>query len=94
MCHINVTNSNLHSLKKNSLQRHIKSVHQNVSYQCDECKSRFTQRISLQRRIQSVHQNIALKCEECDSIFTQQVKLDIHVEPVHKKKKKLLPILR
>ena len=79
---------------KNSLQRHIESVHQNVSYQCDECKSTFTQKNSLKRRIQSVHQNIVLQCEECDSIFTQQVKLDIHVEPVHKKKKKLLPILR
>ena len=72
---------------KNSLQWHIEPVHQNVSYQCDEYKSAFTQKISLQRRIQSVHQNIVLQCEECDSIFTQQVKLDIHMESVHKKKK-------
>ena len=62
-------------------------MHQNVSYQCDEYKSAFTQKISLQRRIQSVHQNIVLQCEECDSIFTEQVKLDIHMESVDKKKK-------
>ena len=42
MCHTNVMNANLHSLKKNSLKRRIQSVHQNIVLQCEECDSIIT----------------------------------------------------
>ena len=45
---------------KNTLQRHIESVHQNVSYQCYECKSTFTREDTLQRHIESVQQKCVI----------------------------------
>merc|ERR1712141_245465 len=62
MCHINVINANLHSLKKIVCKRHIEFVHKNVSYQCDECKSTFTQKIvyedTLSLCIKMCHTNV------------------------------------
>ena len=68
-----VMNANLPSPEKTLYKDTLSLCNKNVSYQCDECKSTFTQKISLQRHIEFVHQNMSYQCDKCKSTFTQKI---------------------
>ena len=78
-----VMNANLHSPEKTLYKDTLSLCNKNVSYQCDECKSTFTQKISLQRHIEFVHQNMSYQCDKWKSTFTQKNSLQRHIESVH-----------
>ena len=57
----------------------IQSVHQKITYQCDECQFSFTQEGTLKCHIQNVHQKITYQCNECHFSFHLIYFLYIHV---------------
>ena len=65
------------------LKEHIKSVHENVRYNCDKCGKSFSQKGTLNSHIQGVHENIRYNCEKCDKSFSQKGTLTKHIQSVH-----------
>ena len=73
--------------QKASLNRHIKSVHENSKpHKCDICELSFSEKGTLKRHIQSVHLNSKPhKCDICEQSFTQKGHLKKHIQSVHGK---------
>ena len=52
-------------------------------FTCDQCESKFTQKICLIRHIQGVHEGVKFACNQCDLQFTQQSSLTTHIKSKH-----------
>ena len=65
------------------LKEHIKSVHENVRYNCDKCGKSYSQKGTLTKHIQSVHEHIRYKCDKCDKTFSLKTVLKAHIQSVH-----------
>ena len=51
---------------------HIKSVHEEVKYKCNQCDFTFTDTSNLRRHIQSKHEEVKYGCNQCDyKAYTQ-----------------------
>ena len=68
---------------RDSLTRHIQSVHFNVKFDCDQCDKQFSFRKSLIRHIQSEHLGVKFDCVQCGKEFTEKSKLRRHIQSVH-----------
>mgnify|MGYP001299730306 CR=1 FL=1 len=65
------------------LKEHIKSVHENVRYNCDKCGKSFSQKGTLNSHIQGVHENIRYNCEKCDKSYSWKKYLYTHIKRTH-----------
>ena len=52
-------------LQQKTISRHEMSVHENVKYSCNQCKSKFTQNGELIIHKMSVHENVKYPCDQC-----------------------------
>ena len=54
--------------KKESLDRHMKTVHMNVRLNCDKCEKPFTRKWNLNQHMLYVHEGkeSKYKCKECE----------------------------
>ena len=72
--------------RKDSLQKHVNSVHLGVKFDCPECDYRATNNSHLKRHIDAIHRNIrAFQCIHCDKSFTGSGPLKSHVDSIHNK---------
>ena len=57
--------NNFELSSKTHLNRHIKSFHENVRYNCDKCEKSYSWKGHLNRHIQAVHEKVGYNCEKC-----------------------------
>ena len=69
--------------QKSGLNRHIKSVHENVRYNCDKCGKSFSQKDNLNIHIKSVHEKIRYNCDKCEKRFCSNQYLSQHIQSAH-----------
>ena len=69
--------------EKNSVSRHIQSVHDGVKYGCSQCNQQFTQYGGLKRHVLSVHEGVTYACNQCDYKATQKGSLKGHILSKH-----------
>ena len=48
------------------LKKHIDSDHRNITYSCDNCEYKATQKISLKIHIVAIHRNVNYFCNKCE----------------------------
>ena len=48
--------------QKNSLKKHIESIHRGKIFKCEFCPSSYTQKDNLKRHIKSVHRGKTFRC--------------------------------
>src|SRR5207249_8534679 len=66
------------------LKKHVKSVHDKVSFACDQCGKRFTERRNMILHKKTFHEGQRpFHCTSCDKRFTQKHHLENHVGSVH-----------
>jgi len=68
---------------KQSLKRHIKTVHEGIVYKCEQCEYKANWKQNLVSHIKSVHEGIVYKCEQCDYKAKCKKNLQIHIKLVH-----------
>lgn len=69
---------------RDSLNKHIKNIHEGSKYPCDQCPALLSSRMSLRRHIESCHLKLKVfSCEKCDSNFAEQKSLKNHFQRVH-----------
>ena len=51
---------------KNTLQNHVKSIHDGVKYSCEYCEYKATTKSDLRRHVKSIHDGVKYSCEYCD----------------------------
>ena len=68
------------------LDRHIKTVHEGVTYACnhDQCYKKYTCSRSLRQHIKTAHEGIKFPCNQCQKQFSTKHGLYIHTKAVHK----------
>ena len=69
--------------EKNSVSRHIQSVHAGVKYGCSQCNQQFTQYGGLKRHVESVHEGVTYACNQCNYKATQKGSLRGHIQSKH-----------
>ena len=70
---------------KNSLRRHIETIHPKSAHSCGQCESSFTDQTSLDHHIQSVHDGgTKLSCRYCLEKYSSKAGLKFHMKRVHK----------
>ena len=72
------------------LQQHVKSVHKGVTFPCEDCEYKATQKSNLQTHIKSTHKGVMLSCPDCDYYATTKSNLQKHNKLVHKHKGEIL----
>ena len=71
-------------VQKQSLTRHVKSVHDKVLHSCDQCGKTFTQKDHLGRHISEIHcVEQRFNCPHCNEYFTRNDNLTRHVLDLH-----------
>ena len=63
----------------------MKSVHEDVQYNCDKCVKSFSQKSRLNSHIKSTHENVRYNCDKCEKSFTTKRHLKTHIQSVHEK---------
>ena len=58
------------------LKKHIKSEHEGVKYQCDQCQQEFLSQTNLKQHILSVHEDITYQFNKCIKQYTQKQNLN------------------
>ena len=66
-----------------SLHRHIKSTHEGVKYNCEQCDFQASRQDHLRRHMMVKHGGLKYVCQKCDKQFCKQKSLKIHVQSVH-----------
>ena len=68
-----------------TLKMHKQSVHQGVTYACDQCDFglAYSSQKNLTRHIQSIHKGVRYSCEQCDFKAMQPSNLKFHVKSKH-----------
>jgi len=69
--------------RKGNLIQHIKSKHERIRYECNECLKLFTSTRNLNRHIREQHQEKQFACMSCDRKFSRECSLLQHVKSVH-----------
>ena len=71
---------------KKSLHQHVKEMHMNNMYQCDNCDMIFQKQSNLNRHQISVHMAMkTFKCQSCDKVFKRKDNLLRHIDKCCKK---------
>jgi len=66
------------------MQRHVRKVHSNLSYTCDECGKSFRTKAALKIHISGVHlKEKKYKCEQCEYRAISKQKLKVHALCMH-----------
>ena len=66
-------------LKFENLTRHMKTKHEDNSFECQECNQKFNRRCNLTRHINTVHKKLDMKkCTECTKLYSDKYKLRNH----------------
>ena len=73
--------------QKRILNRHEKSVHQEVKFGCQLCGKQYCRKDALSGHINSIHKGLKFKCDQCEKEFVQKSYLTTHITSVHKKVK-------
>ena len=68
------------SIQSYALERHVKTVHEDVRYPCNLCDYRATRKYSLKIHNEYKHQGIRYPCDQCDYKATQKGDLRRHKE--------------
>ena len=66
-----------------SLNAHIEAIHDNdnITYSCDQCEYKATQKLSLRTHIKSLHEDFT--CDQCEFKEKRKGQLDDHIESIH-----------
>ena len=72
------------ALWKSSLDKHIKSSHEEVCYNCDQCGYKATTKFCLNRHIKSKHEGNHYNCNQCEYKATLKSDLSQHNKSQHK----------
>ena len=73
-----------HFNRRNSLDRHIKQIHEGQSYMCDKCDYKGTRKEHLRAHSESVHDGVRYSCDHCSYKATRKDNLKAHVKSLHK----------
>ena len=65
------------------MKNHIKSVHEGVKYDCDQCEKQYTEKGNLTRHVKSTHNSVKHACDYCQIPFTIKGNLDRHIQKMH-----------
>ena len=68
---------------QSSLTKHIKSMHEEARYVCDQCDYKTAQKGNLTTHIQVKHECVRYACDQCDYQATQQHHLKTHIQSKH-----------
>ncbi|KAI8127113.1 Zinc finger protein 208 [Lucilia cuprina] len=65
---------------KSSLDGHLFRYHQigDLSFECDECGKKFSQKTILQQHVQRMHASRKYRCEFCDKLFATKSEQNFH----------------
>ena len=63
----------------------MKSVHDGVKYNCEQCDYKANQKGNLQQHVKSVHKGVKYSCERCYYEATKKVFLQRHVASNHER---------
>ena len=69
--------------ERNSIKRHIDSVHAGVKHKCNQCSFEATLQQSLKRHIKSVHEGFRYQCSYCSLSTVQPHDLKRHIREKH-----------
>ena len=69
------------------LFQHIRSVHEERKYDCNQCDYIATRQDYLTTHIKIVHEGVKYVCSQCDYRATQQNSLTAHIKSVHEEVK-------
>ena len=68
-----------------NLQKHMKSVHGNIKFRCDQCPYEASQKIGLVKHQQVIHAGLKHYCDMCDKHYSWENDLRRHKYRVHNK---------
>ena len=70
---------------KNSLQRHVKSIHDGVKHSCEFCEYKANRKSNLQQQFKSIHERVKYSCESCDykATWRSSFQYQYHVKSIH-----------
>ena len=69
--------------KKQTLKRHIASIHEGVKHPCHICSYKATMEVNLIRHIRIVHENFRFDCSICEYKATDKRQLKTHIQKIH-----------
>ena len=70
-----------------SLKYHIKSIHEGVRYDCDQCDNQLTSAQGLRYHINAIHGEIKYPCNKSDIKASTKTNLKEHLNMLHKNRK-------
>jgi hypothetical protein len=77
---------------KESLQKHVESTHQNITFKCDQCDKEVTTRSSLRTHMAAVHERkIEYNCDLCEHKTFTTGALKLHISRMHDKTARMYP---
>ena len=66
------------------MQRHIRSVHQGVRYNCPECDKFFTQERNMKMHVKVIHlRETILSCDQCEYTTLWKDSMHQHIKTKH-----------
>nr|CAH8860678.1 unnamed protein product [Trichobilharzia regenti] len=68
---------------KSVLRRHVRVVHEGVTYPCEQCGKSFSRKWNLKQHINSVHERQIFQCDNCEKSFSSKNILLRHVRSSH-----------
>jgi len=71
---------------KNSLTKHVASVHDNAKFQCEICVASYSYKFNLKRHMELEHESKPTKydCKDCNKTFKYKHNLKTHINKFHK----------
>ena len=72
------------NLRSCSLRAHVKSIHEGIRHECNQCNHQFTTQQNLKDHLQAVHEGIKYDCSQCDVQFSFLKRLRSHIRANHK----------
>ena len=70
-------------MSNESLNKHVKSVHEKHEFKCDQCDKSYSDKRNLSRHVKSVHEGTQFVCDKCEKSFSLKDNLKRHVKSVH-----------
>ena len=74
-------------------QKHTESAHENLTYNCSVCLSKFREKSSLTRHMKALHFNEKYQCNVCKYQATCKGNLCRHVRNVHEKSENIKSVV-
>ena len=72
-----------YATKMSILKVHIKPLHENITYPCDQCDYKANLKHHLKKYIESRHGNVTYSCDQCEYKLIQRSNLKQHIESRH-----------